>query len=1593
MNPKQIPIILSVLLAAGVASAQWTGADLGTPAQTGSFTINGDGTTTINGGGNDIWDASDKGYYYYQPVTGLHWDVVVRVRSLEGPDNWTKAELMIRVPDSSGLPKGDDPFLALMTTRAAGQNEIRDQHRASRGGGAGEIAVSPVVRPSYPNTWFRLQRFGGKVTSYYGTNGVDWVKYSEINTLVGTGDWNGGSRLPLTVLVGFAVTGHNDTPPNVGTAIISDMKVTKAAVTEPNTIVVLTNTVNDTAYLGTEATFSFVTTNSGANPVFPGYNVMEYKWYKNATLITNAAGPFLTFLSRTEDNGASFYCVANIEAPNTSITLTGATASLTVLPGSIMYTNGVKQEFFPGGTRVATEAGGTVPGAVTVSRTMDFPQNLGNNYSRRVSGWFIPDTTVEHVFYLAADDDTDLFLSTDANPANKRIIARETGWAGSLAWSATDEACSSFYTEDAGVTFPYATGILLTAGQPYYIEAVHHQGGGGDNLAITYKHYSEYDPLPNDPTRMTNGLVLITSPVTTLSWLTQPTNTSSYEGVNAVLAAAATSDSEFLINYQWYRNNAPISGANNGTYTVTAPLMADSGAQFFVTASTALGELSITSAPVTLTVLQSVWEPGWASVEFFPGASLASVIAGTAGKPSYVTTTPKFEAGVNGEAGDDYSRRVSGYVVPPTTDDYAFFVNSDDASELYLSTDNTPAKKRLIAQQIDSSGTWQWLDGDNGRASQKRSDQWSPDSGATFPYQSGIRLTGGQKYYMEVIQREGSGNDHVEVTYKKLSDIDPVNGTDTRLFGSAIGINAVRCSWVAFTTQPTNTTAGLASTAKFVAVGATDSTQSIGVTGDPRPLVANPVYVMYQWQRNGVDIPGATDPTLAVTPVQPSDNGAVFLCKMRALGYANNALTPIWSNSQPATLTVTGPSVFEPGFVRVEFWENDASRAGIYKGTAGTPTYVTTSPAFTASVNGDSGANFGRRLSGYFIPPATDNYVFFMASDDDGDLFLSTDEQSSNKRLIARETGASGGTRNWLDEADRRSDQFTDPDTGLQPYTAGIPLVGGHKYYIEGVHHEGGGDDYFNVYYKRTSDADPVNGDDSTMVGSVIGTYVPPSSRVNFTLQPESAVVSTVSTVTFSALAETDSALSLGVTGDPRPRVTNPVYTLYQWQRNGVDIAGATEATYTRLIQPSDNAAQFVCKARGLGYANASLAPIWSNSLPATVTFTDTQAPTILYAASFTDPNVESGTPIVTIKFSEYMNPTLLSDPARYSITGVAVTSAIVNSNDFRSVRLVLSGIPTLPVNVVINGLADPAGNAVAGTSSAIQAVSLVSQDIGNLQNNGQPNPVYPSVLWVDGPRDYTAAVQGSDIWGTADGFNFLYEQKTGDFDVVVRQKSIDHTSHWAKGGLMVREALTPGSRHWNVLNTPLESDGIQAVDGSGMGASVVQCGKRDTTDGESGEWSLTLADPPDPAYPNAWLRLKRTGNLLQAYSSIDGMTWLLRGEQDPSTVGALTPLPTQVFVGIAATGHNNDDLYSENPPRFWNFMEFADYNSSFVPTLPTKVAARIVGANVEISWSPTGGRLESCTALGPNANWTDAGTANPAVLPATGTRFFRVVR
>jgi hypothetical protein len=61
-------------------------------------------------------------------------------------------------------------------------------------------------------------------------------------------------------------------------------------------------------------------------------------------------------------------------------------------------------------------------------------------------------------------------------------------------------------------------------------------------------------------------------------------------------------------------------------------------------------------------------------------------------------------------------------------------------------------------------------------------------------------------------------------------------------------------------------------------------------------------------------------------------------------------------------------------------------------------------------------------------------------------------------------------------------------------------------------------------------------------------------------------------------------------------------------------------------------------------------------------------------------------------------------------------------------------------------------------------------------------------------------------------------------------------------------------------------------------------------------------------------------------------------------------------------------------------------------PSTEVRVTATRSAGNLTIQWTPTGGTLQTATALGGTPSWTDVGTANPATVPiGTGNAFYRV--
>ncbi len=223
------------------------------------------------------------------------------------------------------------------------------------------------------------------------------------------------------------------------------------------------------------------------------------------------------------------------------IRLLGISASLVLLAGSAgaqtaFFTNGVVRHQFwsdtnPNGvsspTRLQVENGqagnptfddfSTPTLAAIAARTaaptaadfnltvFDTPEEEGDNYVDRVSTLFIPPTTGKYVFFLASDDDSDLFISTDATPANKKMIASQASWSNMDAWGA-GQLRSDQWTNAAGQK-PWSNGIPLVAGQKYWLEAIHHEGGGGDQVGATYKLIGDPDPASGTASALTAAVI------------------------------------------------------------------------------------------------------------------------------------------------------------------------------------------------------------------------------------------------------------------------------------------------------------------------------------------------------------------------------------------------------------------------------------------------------------------------------------------------------------------------------------------------------------------------------------------------------------------------------------------------------------------------------------------------------------------------------------------------------------------------------------------------------------------------------------------------------------------------------------------------------------------------------------------------------------------------------------------------------------------------------------------------------------------------------------------------------------------------------
>lgn len=218
---------------------------------------------------------------------------------------------------------------------------------------------------------------------------------------------------------------------------------------------------------------------------------------------------------------------------------------------------------------------------------------------------------------------------------------------------------------------------------------------------------------------------------------------------------------------------------------------------------------------------------------------------------------------------------------------------------------------------------------------------------------------------------------------------------------------------------------------------------------------------------------------------------------------------------QEIFLNVTGTTVEElrnaPGFV------------------AGKPDEIRWVKGFQLN-NSPRAPNMGARISAFYSPAAAGAHTFYVNSDNESELLLSTDQSEANLQSLGLFQIAPA--------------IFDDALSAPSP-----ELAANQKYLLTGLVKSDGGDVYMNVAAQPSTSSTPA-ANLSFLGGARISSYVNPDlGKVTFQQQPAN--------VTASAGGRAQFAVKVDAT-------EGPVY--YQWQADGQDIAGATRSVYATPV-------------------------------------------------------------------------------------------------------------------------------------------------------------------------------------------------------------------------------------------------------------------------------------------------------------------------------------------------------------------------------------------------------------------------------------------
>lgn len=433
-----------------------------------------------------------------------------------------------------------------------------------------------------------------------------------------------------------------------------------------------------------------------------------------------------------------------------------ATVTITVRPLAAQYT--------PGAITVSYYENISGNGLSNLTNSAKFPDNpdsletktdlleilnRGNNYGSVFRGYLLFPNAGNYTFRLSADDSAVLYISTTTNPADN--LQRGSGISSATGYRQ--------YGSSANIN-------NLGAGTIRYIEVRHKEGGGDDHVTVAWEG-------PGIPLQPISGAYLVPFeknftpkvPAATLSvrenaFAGTVIGTANATDLNAgdVLSCAITGGTgagRFAIDSATGRitlvNPSGLTAGASYTLQVQAT---DNGSPVLSGSGTVTVNVASATAINIDGIARQIWNNFNGNLDQF------NSIPGYPYAPHETQIMTSFDAGAGTKP--TYASRIRAYVVPPTTGAYQFHIASDNASRLLFSGSENPTGLTNIASVSDPVSRYNYT--------------------AQSTQKSAVKnLVAGQRYYVEVMHRQGPADEHLEVAWT-----GPDITTPTIIPGSAL---------------------------------------------------------------------------------------------------------------------------------------------------------------------------------------------------------------------------------------------------------------------------------------------------------------------------------------------------------------------------------------------------------------------------------------------------------------------------------------------------------------------------------------------------------------------------------------------------------------------------------------------------------------------------------------------------------------------------------------------------------------------------------------------------------------------------------------